>query len=401
MSKTLKIYIGLLLLLFIGIIAIEFSTPPPINWRKTFVETHKIPYGTFIFYNELNTLFPESKVQDIKVSPYEYFDEYYNWQDSSYLTTGNYILIDEYPDIDNTSSQELLDFASHGNNIFISSNYFPSRLTDTLNFEIDNDYNFKGKSTLSFTNPAMAKDSIKIEKGLSNIYFSKIDTLYTTVLGYQKFADSSYVNFIKVPWGNGNVFLHLQPIAFTNYHLLKKSNAKYAAGAMSYLADDTIYYDSRNKSVRELGDSPLRFVLSQPALRWAWYLALLTVIMFMIFNAKRRQRIVKVIEPHTNTTIDFAKTIGNLYYETKDHNNLIEKKITYFLEYIRRVYYLDTQALNEKFIKTLAQKSNKEHTEIKKLVNQILYLRSKPECNEGDLLRLNTAIEEFYSSPKK
>ncbi|WP_026755445.1 DUF4350 domain-containing protein [Sediminibacter sp. Hel_I_10] len=397
MSRTLKIYVGLLILLFLGIIAVEFSTPPPINWQKTFKETHKIPYGTFVFYNELHTLFPDSKTQDIKVTPYEYFDDYYSWEDSSYLTTGNYILIDEYPNLDNSSAQELLDFASHGNDIFISANYFPIRLQDSLKFETENAFDFKGKAELYFSNPSLKNDSISIEKGLSNIYFSSVDTLYTTVLGQQKFADSTHVNFIKVNWGSGRVFLHLQPIVFTNYHLLKKSNAKYAAGVMSYLNDDTIYFDSRNKTTKDLGDSPMRFVLSQPALRYAWYLALITIVLFMIFNAKRRQRVVKVIEPLKNTTVDFTKTIGNLYYETKDHNNLIEKKIKYFLEYIRRVYYLDTQTLDEKFIKNLAQKANKEQTDIKKLINQIVYLRSKADCNEADLLRLNTAIEDFYT----
>ena len=95
MSRTLKLYIGILILLFVAIIAIEFSTPSPVNWQKTYNETHKIPYGTFVFYEELNTLFPDSKIQDITVTPYEYFDDYYSWEDSSYLTTGTYILIDE------------------------------------------------------------------------------------------------------------------------------------------------------------------------------------------------------------------------------------------------------------------------------------------------------------------
>ena len=398
MSKTLKIYTALLVLLFIGIIAVEFSTPPPVNWNKTFDERHKIPYGTFVFYNELKTLFPKSKIQDINVTPYEYFDDYYNWDDSTYLTTGNYLLIDEYPEMDDTSAQELLDFASFGNDIFISSNFFPGKLKDSLGFQITNDFDFQGKATLSFTNPVLEKDSIAVEKGLSNVYFSRLDTVNTVVLGHQKFGDSIYTNFIRMNWGDGNLFLHLQPIAFTNYHLLKNENAKYSAGLMSYLKDDTIYFDSRNKSVRQLGDSPLRFVLSQPALRWAWYLALLTIILFMIFNAKRRQRIVKVIQPLKNTTVDFTKTIGNLYYETKDHNNIIEKKITYFLEYIRRNYYLDTQSLDEKFIKNLAQKTNKDQAEIKRLVNLIVYLRNKAECNENNLLELNSAIEDFYKN---
>jgi hypothetical protein len=397
MSKALKIYLGILVILVIGIIIVEFSTPQPINWQKTYNETHKIPFGTYIFYEELEQLFPESKVRDIRVTPYEYLDGYYSWSDSTYQITGTYMLIDEFHETDNTSAQELLDFAKFGNDVFISSSYFPERIVDSLGFKTKNDYSFSGKAELSFTNPSFERDSITIEKGLSDIYFSKIDTLYTTVLGYQKFKDSSRVNYIKTSWGNGYFYLHLQPSAFTNYQLLKKDNKKYAEAAMSYLNDDTIYFDSRNKTRKELGSSPLRFVLSQPALRWAWYLALLSTVIFMIFNAKRKQRIVKVIKPLKNTTIDFTKTIGNLYYETKDHNNLIDKKITYFLEYIRRVYYLDTQILDDKFVKNLALKSGKDQTDIKNLIKLIAILKSKSACNEGDLLALNKAIEDFYT----
>jgi hypothetical protein len=398
MSKTLKIYIGLLILLFVGIIAIEFSTPAPINWQKTYNETQKTPYGTFVFYEELTNLFPESKVQDIKVTPYEYFDDYYNWEDSTYLTTGTYIIIDEYPDLDNISAQELLDFASHGNDIFISSNYFPDRLLDSLGFDTKNEFTFKGKAEFTFTNPVFESDSISVEKGLNNIYFSKIDTLNTTVLGHQKFDDVTYTNFIEVPWGSGYFYLHVQPVVFTNYHLLKKDNRKYASSVLSYLNDDTIYFDSRNKFRKELGSSPMRFVLSRAALRWAWYIALLTTILFIIFNAKRRQRIVNVKEPLKNTTVDFTKTIGNLYYETKDQDKLIEKKITYFLEFIRRVYYLDTQILDDKFVKNLSLKSGKDKEDIKKLINQIVYLKAKSNCNEANLLQLNKAIEDFYTT---
>ena len=117
----------------------------------------------------------------------------------------------------------------------------------------------------------------------------------------------------------------------------------------------------------------------------------------MIFNAKRKHRIIKVIKPLENTTVAFTKTIGNLYYETKDHNTIIDKKITYFLEYLRRVYFLDTQSLDDKFIKNLSLKSGKKQPEIKKLITIIRQLKAKRECYESDLLRLNRTIEDFYT----
>ncbi|MEM9681435.1 MAG: hypothetical protein AAF901_14015, partial [Bacteroidota bacterium] len=179
MSRTLKIYIGLLILLFIGIIVIEFSTPPPINWSKTYNETHKIPYGTYILYNELPSLFPESKIQNIKVTPYEYFDDLYDWEDNTYMTTGNYMLIDEYAFLDDISVEELLVFTSMGNSLFISSSYIPEKFADTLKIKTHNDYSLSGRAELSLANPKFKNDSITIEKGLSNIYFSKLDSTST------------------------------------------------------------------------------------------------------------------------------------------------------------------------------------------------------------------------------
>ena len=397
MNKTIKIYIILLILIFIGAAAIEFSKPKPINWSQTYNENHKIPYGTFILYDQLKTLFPESDLKNIRTTPYEYFDEFYNWEDSTYNTSGTYLLINDYSGLDDVSAQELLDFTEHGNDVFMATNYPPQKILDTLLIDIKNDYSFKGKGEFSFANRAFKNDSITIEKGLGNYYFSELDSINTTVLGYQKFDSIPRVNFVKVKYGKGHFFFHLQPVAFTNYHLLKKDNKKYAEAALSYIKNDTIHFDSRNKIGEDLGNSPLRFILKTPPLRWAWFLGLLTLICFIIFNAKRKQRIVKVIKPVENTTVAFTKTIGNLYYETKDHNTIIDKKITYFLEYLRREFYLDTQLLDDKFIKNLSLKSNIKPEDVKKLINLILQLKAKRNCEEADLLRLNKAIEAFYT----
>ena len=397
MNKTVKIYIALLILLFIGAIAIEFSKETPINWKPTYNETHKIPYGAFIFHDQLKNLFPKDSIKNIKVTPYEYYDKFYNWEDSTYTTTGSYIVVDEFANIDDVSAQELLDYSSHGNDVFISSNYPPKKILDSLFIDIENDYSFKGKADFNLANPIFKNDSITINKGLNNYYFSKLDSISTTVLGYQKFDSISHINFVKINHGYGNIYLHLQPVVFTNYHLLKKDNKKYTAALLSYIESGTIHFDSRNKTAKELGSSPLRFILSKPALKWAWFLALITLTCFIIFNAKRKQRIVKIIKPLENSTIAFTKTIGNLYYETKDHNTIIDKKTTYFLEHLRREYYLDTQLLDDKFIKNLSLKSGKKLANIKTLITIILQLKAKRNCEESNLLRLNRSIEDFYT----
>ncbi len=398
MNRTIKIYIGLLIFLF-GLIAfIELTRERPINWKPTYNEKHKIPFGTYIFHEELEAVFPNQEFTDVRKTPYEFFDAYYDWDEDEYTTTGNFIHVAQYSEMDEISAQELLDFVSYGNTVFMSSNYFPNRLKDSLGFNTTNQYDLKGNSYFTLTNPRFKKDSITIDRGINNFHFSKLDKDITTVLGHQTFDSIAFPNFIKVNYYQGSFLLHLQPIAFTNYNLLKKNNKKYAEAVLGYLPEDNIFYNSLNKANTNVSGSKLRYILSQDALRYAWYLGLISLVLFLIFNAKRRQRIVKEIKPHENTTVAFTKTIGNLYYETKDHNNLVEKKITYFLEYLRRVYFLDTQVLDERFTKLLIQKSGKDKEQIQQLVKSIVHSKAKPQCTEADLINLNKQIEDFYTA---
>ena len=140
----------------------------------------------------------------------------------------------------------------------------------------------------------------------------------------------------------------------------------------------------------------MRYILSQPALKWAWYIFLTGMFLFIIFNAKRKQRIVPIIKPLTNTTIDFTKTIGNLYYQEGDHDTIIDKKIIYFLERIRTEYLIDTTKLDDEFVKKLQHKTGKDEKDIQELVFLINEHRNSYHANiEEDLIRINNAIEKI------
>ena len=116
---------------------------------------------------------------------------------------------------------------------------------------------------------------------------------------------------------------------------------------------------------------------------------------FIIFNAKRKQRIVPIVKPLPNLTLDFTKTIGNLYYQEGDHDNIIDKKIIYFLERIRNEYLIDTTKLDDDFINKLHHKSGKDENDIRELVFLINeHRKSYHGSLEEDLIRINNAIEK-------
>ena len=99
-----------------------------------------------------------------------------------------------------------------------------------------------------------------------------------------------------------------------------------------------------------------------------------------------------------NTTVDFTKTIGNLYYQEGDHDNIINKKIVYFLERIRNVYLIDTNKLDDEFIKKLHLKSGKDLSDIQRAVFLINTHRKSPHSSiEEDLIQINKAIEKIIN----
>ena len=87
--------------------------------------------------------------------------------------------------------------------------------------------------------------------------------------------------------------------------------------------------------------SPLTYFLSQPPLQWGICLSLLLIIVFMVFTARRKQRIIPVISPPKNRSLDFIKLIGTLYHRQDMHTDLVRKKYIYFSEEIRKQLGID------------------------------------------------------------
>ncbi len=401
MKKILPIFIIIVALVVTAAVVIGVKRTKTVDWEESFNEKSNKPYGISVFYKELPNLFKDHKIRTVFHQPASYLRA--NSEDGygEHVAKGNFIIIGNSDYLENDSVDELLNFVDAGNTLFISDYYFSQKIHDTL--DIDIDYILNEKDSISYQSlKHIDIESTIIDKNRGDSYFARFDTINYKILGYSK-IDYKHVNFIQVPFGNGKIYLHLEPKAFTNYNILKEDRYKYVEGLISYLPENDVYFDSYAKIQTGYdGDvekeSNLSWFLEQLSFRWAWYTAVIFGILFMIFNAKRRQRIIKIIKPLQNTTIAFVKTISNLYFDTQDHKNLIDKKITYFLEKIRTDFNLDTSTLNSEFTEKLAAKTGKKKDDVKKLIDYINWLRSKNEFFEENLIKLNRHIEAFYTT---
>jgi hypothetical protein len=202
--------------------------------------------------------------------------------------------------------------------------------------------------------------------------------------------------YIKVPIGKGNIYLHSYPFAFSNYYLIKDTTRDYAEKCLSYLPKGDILWDEHYKTDPQYRHiSTMSFILTSDPLRWAYYTGAVFLIIFVLFSIKRRQRIIPVVAPFRNSTLEFTETVGRLYFNRGDHKNIAEKKIRHLLEYIRSRYYVDTQELDEDFITKLSAKSGLEHDRIKYMTEVIRSMLKKKSIADPELIQLNELIEYF------
>ncbi len=402
MKKGLPAILIIVVLLIWGTLALGIKRTKTVDWELSFNEKSTKPYGLSVFYKELPTLFEDQPLKTVYHQPSSYLNANSESGYGDHDAKGNYIIIGNSNYLTEASIEKLLHFVAKGNHLFISSYHYPLLLQDTLHLDIDYELNPKKDSISILSFAQKESPSVLIDKNEADYFFSNLDHNTYEVLGYTE-TDEKRPNFIKVPFGEGALLLHTQPKAFTNYNILKDDRYTYVEHVMSYLPDDKyLYFDSfskyqtaYNSDVEE--ESNLSWFLEQLAFRWAWYTALVFVILFMIFNAKRRQRIIKVIPPVENTSLAFVKTISNLYIEAEDYENLIDKKITYFLEKLRADYAIDTAHLDAAFLKKLTAKSGQKTEKIAPLIKYITWLRTKDEFSEENLITLNRFIDTFYS----
>ena len=387
--KSLRLYLivaGVLLTLYI---VAEFNRPKTVDWSATFISKEKTPFGTYILNNRLRDIFPKSKVVRYRQAVYNVIAE-----DS--IENSSYLIICPGIDLSKADYGQLINYIKKGNDVFIAADFFGKSFEKNLKLYSELDFTFgKDTTAIKFVSPALDSSKIyAVDKGAGNIYFAKFDTLRATVIGETK---AHKADFIKYSFGKGSLYLSCNPKMFTNYSLLKPQGAAYAATALSFLnGTPKIAVDDYYSQGDDEKDSPMRLFLSHPPLEWAYYITIFGLLIFILFEMKRRQRVIPVIEPLQNSTLDFVTVVGQVYYEKRDNANIAEKKIRYFFTFLRDEYQIKTTKLDTEFVEKLTAKLNLERHFVNELVEYIKYIANQQQVTDGELIELNKLIEQFY-----
>lgn len=385
-------YLLFLLATVVAYVLFEYYKPKPIDWSPSYQNNETIPFGTQGVYELLPSLMRQQSVESTRLPVYNLLTE------SKLPNKSNYIAVCQSFDAGAIDTRELLGYVAKGNTVFLSAYSFSDTLSRALGFKADVKDPFKADTTLrsNFVLPALMHQggyNFRHDDGRNFLVVKKPKSGITVLARNAR----NEAIFIKIPHGKGFVYIHNLPLALTNYYLFQPASADYMAKAFSFLPAQPTYWDEYQKQGR-FGDdeqSVLRYIHTQPALDWAYYIVLFGLLLYVIFAGKRTQRIIPVVVPPRNTSLEFVKTVGRLYFQQGNHDNVTNKKIRYFLATLRERYGLNTSVLDAEFTHTLTHKSGAPAEVVERLVLMLNQANRAAYLTEADLRVINAAMETF------
>jgi hypothetical protein len=402
-KRSIPYIIGAIAFVALAVLLISSAQNKPrrLNERITLKQKDKIPYGFYAARNLLPSLFPNAKIYTDKRSP--------GYWDSLSITGKNQaVFLVGYLNADEEELDDMLEFTREGNHIFI--------ICKSMSYDAANFFGFSHDAIIQDGQSLFAKDSLRLRLNLprftdTSLYiypgkrfsnsFHYVDSEKAIVLGRN---GSGHANFLQYKTGNGSIYIHTAPLAFSNYFLLHKNNSAYFQQAISVIPATVNkvlwneYYLYKKPDQPEKEPNWLGVLFKYDAFKWAFITAIATLLLYVLLEMRRKQRIIPEMVKPKNASLDFVETIGRLYYDQKNHKNLSQKMGLYFLDHVRSRYKLSTNELNETFINALHAKSGYPVKEIQKIVDFISLANEDAAISEGQLARFHKELENFYQN---
>lgn len=388
-------------LMYLGILGgllllVILSGQKTYDWRVTLAHEDKNPYGTYALNSLLS---PLKKIE-------HRYKTFYELKDSLSSATGVLILSERFHP-SNEEVETILAYVETGGVLFVSANSVTGKFADTLQIQT-NDHLFQS-STYSQDSESSSLRLRSVATDTTSEFYFKAQNIYS----YLTAGDTAKVErfhatliasnnedqavAVRIAIGKGSIVLCSTPLIFTNYCLLKEDNQALVSSLLSYIPQSKIYWTEYYQLGRMEVASPLRFILNTEPLRWAYYLCIGSVIIFIFFEAKRKQRIIPIIKPLANTTVDFVNTIGGLYLENADHKSIAMKKIHSFQEALRTKFFFHQSIFAPSYAEALSHKSGVSEETVQQLVDTIRSVTAATIISDKELKALHQQIQKFWA----
>lgn len=393
-----KVYACLLLTLF----GMSCSLKRETNWSITLERNGKEPYGCYIAYQCLKDLFPTTPILSSK-NPLQSIRNSNKRGGQGELV----VIVCETLFLDSLGWEDMQTFLQNGNDVVIFSSSLPSYIQKDLKVHVtysDTSNEFEQERAWDTTQ----RQSLDIE-----FYEKKYEFGFKgyPLLGYYQTDSMNEDQF--TPWGHvgkkqkvnlltwyhqGSLTLCGSSLVMSNYFLLQENNREYYERLFSTYRDNVQKITWSSGAIIHTegkGEDMWDLLWKTPGLLYCFIILLGLLLIYIGFESKRRQRLIPILDPNTNSSLEFTETIGRLYYNKRDHGNLVKKMLQHYLEHIRAKYLLPTNELNEAFAVKLSAKLNQPLSETKAFLAYLEYIRSSSDVSDTDIIHLHRQLKKY------
>ena len=365
--KLSHTFIVVIIVLMAVMLLFETNAPNRFNWDDVSQSNlSKQPFGCYVMDSVLRASLPQG-YKVIGVNHNVRSDTALMGKRHTYLFTNN---LDDFLDLQDVDFLELIE---KGNNVLIAadhsndywgddvekieeklgysfnwtnSQYYSkatlsdSKLMDTINWCLGG----RTGSTTYLINQAFCQKELALTSPYRTLATLNRDSYYYS----ETYEPYTFIVAGVRDYGKGRVVVVTMPLVFSNYGILNDTIRPFALRLLSECGDaPVVRYDRTLHEKNDSADgeqdsgSPLRYLLKNRPLRWAFFLALATLVAFVAFSARRRQRVIPVIKPPVNHMMDFVKRIGDIYFQRHDNVDLLIKKYVTFSNDVRSKTMID------------------------------------------------------------
>ena len=415
--KLNRTFVVVIIVLMLVMLLFETNAPNRFRWddySQSYLS--KQPFGCYVMDSVLRASLPQGYTV---AGPRDtmFRDEEPKEKKHTFLFTDN------LGDFTSSTSVDILEWVEEGNNVVIAAgdSYIYDVLDEMLEFSVQqiNYYQHPTKEELSndtlldvvewHASERFAPASYRIKRSFCyhNLHMSgSYRTLATVDRDYTSYYYMTTVTVAGIrEYGKGKVVVMCMPYVFSNYGILDDNMRPFALRLLSECGDlPVVRYDqtliSYDDEAKQETGSPLRYLMANRPLRWAFYLALATLVAFVFFSARRRQRVIPVIKPPKNHMMNFVKQIGGIYYQRHDNVDLLIKKCAMFSNSVRVKTMIDLNDFDhiDEELQALALRTGIPYEELKK---QIYDMWSETHLNNISDERLKELIDMMNNILKK
>ena len=396
----------------------------PQSWSETYRYDKLQPYDTYALYELL-----EARPEGLKM-----LSDSLGTLQLEEMEHANYVYVGKYAYYSDRSVTELLNFVEKGNTAFISTYSLPQELAtylygDDCYYEWQDQYDSRLYTDTVYLDLNGGEDVYPIVHVYDNepqirsvphipIEFMCDDELGNRTLGY---ADTTYINFVELPWGEGKFYFLSTPLYLTNYYLDDDEDYAYAESLLAgVIGPGPVYWDefsqvpapvaqqrqrarnqqgqgSRGGAGRSLlsGNETLRYIQEQKELSFAWYTLLFAVLLFIAFRGKRRQRVIPVIRRRENSSQRFIDTMARLIFQKGAHGKLARQELASLRFHLQEKWGIRWKD-GEDPPTDLAALMGIDETVAQKALTEIRVVQNMRYFDEVSLIRFYRSIEPLY-----